>query len=83
MPPRKIMSQKNKKRARVGEIGQSSNSVIEPNFELDHDNRYLFRNLEAYENFTGQFEDRDLCECYFFNKATVTFYQREDAKTIE
>jgi hypothetical protein len=83
MPPKKVMSQKNKKRARVGEAGQSSNSVIEPNFELDHDNRYLFRNLEAFENFTGQFQDRDLCECYYFDKATVTFYQREDAKTIE
>ena len=83
MGHRKFFSSKNKKMARFGEEGQGSNPVIEPNFELHHDNRYLFRNLEAYENFTGQFQDRHLCECYFFNKASVTFHSREDAKTIE
>ena len=81
MAPKKITG-KSKKRVWVNEQCQGSGGeVIEPNFKITHTNRYLFRDLVAYENYLGQFQERNLCECYYFDKSRVTFRPKEDNKT--
>ena len=83
MPPRKETHKSHKRVQGNSQCPSSSGGVIEPNFKINHENRYLFRDLQAYENFTGQFQERELCACYYFDKSTVTFHTREDNKTIE
>jgi hypothetical protein len=83
MAPKRTAVQKGKKRARVGEDGQSSGANLEPNWNIHRSNKYLFRDIVAFENFSGLFMHRKLTECYFFDKATVTFDQPEDDNIIE
>lgn len=64
------------------EPGEGSAEVIEPNFEIHRTNRYLFRDIVAFENFIGQFQVRKLCNCYYFDKSNVTFRHPEDNQTI-
>ena len=82
MAPKTKAGQKGKKRARIGEDGQSSGGILEPNWNIHRSNTYLFRDLVAYENFAGLMH-RKLTECYYFDKATVTFDQPENDKIIE
>lgn len=73
-----------RKRPRQMEPGQgSANNETEPNYAIVHDNRYFFRNLQAYENYVGQFQERKLCKCYFFDKSRITFSTREDDKILD
>jgi hypothetical protein len=78
----KVPANKNKKRKSVMEPGQGS-SGIEPNWELEQTNRYLFRDVAGYENYMFSFRNRSLSDCYYFDKATVTFRPQEDAKIIQ
>ena len=81
MAPKRKVQEKSKKKARI-EDGQSSGGNLQPNWNIHRSNTFLFRDLTAYQNFTGLFMHRNLAECYFFDKATVTFDQPEDDKII-
>ena len=70
-----------KKRSR-NDAGQSSATEIEQDTNIYRSNTYLFRNPIAHTNFMGQFSDRKLSNCYYFNKASVTFSFPEDDKII-
>ena len=82
MAPKRKGQEKGKKRARL-EDGQGSGVNLEPNWNIHWSNKYLFWDLVAYDNYAGLFMHRKLAECYFFDKATVTFDQPEDDKMIE
>lgn len=83
MTPRKATGKINKKKARLGsEEGQGSGGNLEPNFEFNQSNQYLFRDIQGYENFMFLFKNRSLSDCYYSDKATVTFRQPEDDKII-
>src|ERR1035438_202357 len=71
-----------KKRTRI-EPGQSSTGHPQPSWVIHCNNTYLFRNAKAHHNFIGQFQSRKLAECYYFDKATVTFSPKEDAKLLQ
>ena len=81
MAPKRKVQEKSKKKARI-EDGQSSGGNLQPNWNIHRSNTFLFRDLTAYQNFTGLFMNRNLAECYFFDKAMVTFDQPEDDKII-
>lgn len=83
MAPKKDAVPKGSKKRRVdSEIGQGSRGNIEPNWTIHRSNRYIFRDIVAYENYVGSFRHRKITDCYVFNKAVVTFSQPEDDKII-
>ena len=83
MAPKKGNDPKGKKRGRYGEIGQGSGTNLEPNWNIHRSNKYLFRDIRAYENFTGLFMHRKLTDCYYFDKASVRIRQPEGDKIID
>jgi len=72
-----------KKRARLEKGQTSANAPIVPSWDIEETNKYLFRDMEAYENYVGTFQHRKLAKCYYFDKSTVTFSPREDNKILE
>ena len=83
MAPKKDAVAKGGKKRRVdSEGGQGSGGNLEPNWTIHRSNRYLFRDIVAYENYAGSFINRKITECYRFDKSVVTFSQPEDDKVI-
>jgi len=63
----KVLKDGIRKRTRDGGPGESSHTP-RPNLRIEQDNRYLFRNVSAFNTFVGRFQHRDLAQCYFFTK---------------
>ena len=64
MPPRT-------KRTRTEPGEPSAARQILPSFRPSRENRYLFRDYQAYNNFNGNFKNRKCSDCYFFDKSGI------------
>ena len=68
------------KRLRTDDAEPSAARQILPSFRPSRENRYLFRDYQAYNNFNGNYKNRKCSNCYFFDKSVISLPTLENNK---